>query len=411
MLRKDNRNSWTLVLTNKTNKIAQVSGILIAAACLMCLTAYSFRLYSKYSIMLLTIYFAVMVFALSHIIIVDKLEVTYTLLILAYFIFAVLFTNGGVGSIFAPIASMALIIVIKNCRMSLNIFLAIKVLFVFIFLMCLIKCRSYFVNWDEANIESFNPNTLGFLTAYSSMFLLIVSKNTTKYLIKVFKLFFIFLTIMAIWQYRSRASLIMFLSFLIFKAIPFKLKKNRRFTLLIYMGILAIGILVPYIMTLSMNRSIVVGIPVLDKFFSKGFYTGRELIWNNFFIEMSKSTVNWIIGVGSHVNIMYNGETNINLHNIYLLILMNFGGIGFILYYGFYFLQIKRIFSRGRPSDFQINLIYGAFSFFILGVFETTSLWIPFILFMSILWGMAGGVNFKFLRKEWKKDGNGQGKS
>ena len=165
------------------------------------------------------------------------------------------------------------------------------------------------------------------------------------------------------------------------------------------------GILFPLFYLRLLECIVNVEFPLLQNFaMNKDLYSGREIIWSNFYTEMSKDISHYIIGIGSHANIMYGGD-NINPHNIYILVMMNFGIIGFIIFFSFYILQIYKIYQEHNLNKKKIDFTYAAFSYLMLGIFEVTSLWSPFILFMSLLWGIAGSTIVNNTRDENRKEG------
>lgn len=68
-------------------------------------------------------------------------------------------------------------------------------------------------------------------------------------------------------------------------------------------------------------------------------------------------------------------------------------------------LQIYKIYQEHNLNKKKIDFTYAAFSYLMLGIFEVTSLWSPFILFMSLLWGIAGSTIVNNTRDENRKEG------
>ena len=109
-------------------------------------------------------------------------------------------------------------------------------------------------------------------------------------------------------------------------------------------------------------------------------------------MELSKKNYSWIIGIGSKADIRTVGA-EINPHNAYMMVLMDFGFLGVVAYYSFYIFYIKKIYGRGKLFIEQIDLIYLGLSFFILSFFETVLLWHPFVIITGFIWGISQGYN------------------
>lgn len=378
----------------KLNKVTQIVLLMLAVTCFFCLSSPLFQIYTKMAVFLSALY--VMVIVSGIVKSLDRLQAIHLLILTMYCMLSLFFTGGGIGSVITIVFNIFLIQVMNQCKMNQAAVRIIRLLFLALFISCLLKCPDYFINWDkDKDIRLFNPNTLAFLTVYSSMILTLFSRKNTDGR-KAVILLLASLTVYSVLQYKSRGALLMYISFLIFKyIIPMRWKRQKRFTVSFFLILIAVGYLFPLFYVYLAEGHWETGL-FLSKFLGKkGLFTGREQIWKSFYDAMSKRKMNYLIGIGSHANIMLHGETNVNIHNAFLVVLMNFGMIGSFLYYVFFILQMNKIYSGGTITERQIDLLYGAFSFFILGIFETTSLWMPFVLFMSFLWGMSKSLNEK----------------
>lgn len=390
----------------RRNKATSSIVFLIIIINLLCLFPLTFRIYSRSSLSIIITYFIMIVFFLNRNIRILKKQMLVFGVMAVYSTVTLFFTKGGIGSLVNPLASMLFVMIINNCNFKERIFCYVKYLFYLLFFACIIRSPGYFINWSDKNTFSFNPNTLGFLLVYSSILINILGEEKPKRLKQIFTILLISLTFYGIFQYKSRASFIMYVAFLFFKYfIPSCWKRNKHFTISVYITILLMGILFPLFYLRLLECIVNVEFPLLQNFaMNKDLYSGREIIWSNFYTEMSKDISHYIIWIGSHANIMYGGD-NINPHNIYILVMMNFGIIGFIIFFSFYILQIYKIYQKHNLNKKKIDFTYAAFSYLMLGIFEVTSLWSPFTVFMSLLWGIAGSTIVNNTRDENRKEG------
>ncbi len=376
----------------RLNRVTQILLLMIAVSCFFCLSSPLFQVYTRIAIFLFGMYSVVILSGVP--VSLDRLQTIHLLVLSMHCVVSLFFTGGGIGSVITIVFNIFLVQVINHCKMNRAAVRIIWLLFLLLFISCLFKCPDYFIIWDkDKDIRLFNPNTLAFLTVYSSMILTLFSRKNANGR-KALKLFLACLTIYGILQYKSRGALLMYTSFLIFKyVIPMRWKRQKRFTVMFFLILITAGYLFPLVYVHLAEGHWETGI-VLSKFLGKkGLFTGREQIWNSFYKAMSEKKINYLVGIGSHANIMLHGEANVNVHSAFLVVLMNFGIIGSFLYYIFFILQINKIYSCENITKRQIDLLYGAFSFLVLGVFETTSLWMPFVLFMSFLWGMSKSIS------------------
>lgn len=376
-----------------SNRITQMIVTFIMLICLLLMTPIGFNLYVAYALPM-DIAFLVISFLCSDksSMYMGKRSLLNLIFILACFALTLPINNGGIGSVFAPMLNILWVQVMCHCKLTAEMICNIKRMFFLLFIVSLVHCPDYFAKWTASGESGMNPNTLAFLIALSSAFILIFGSNSKIYRKYHFLIPQLLLTFWGILNCGSRASLLMFMVFVVFKCLmPMKLKQSKRVTVSIYIIFVIAGFLFPMFYIYLSNNARMLNIPVISSLISqKSFFTGRERIWGSLFSEFSKNKYSWLFGLGSKIT---NTESSLNNpHNSYMLILMDFGLLGLAAYYSFYIFYLRSLYNRGKLCCAQIDLIYLALSFFVLNFFEVTLLWHPFIVIISFIWGIPQGL-------------------
>lgn len=390
---KSYQNANITGLSKHTNLIGNSVIGMFALISLFFLSETGFAFYTGYSLLAEIVLLILLFWSLFYYN-TDLRDIIYFIGSSLFFLLTLVFTHGGTGSVLIMGISMLWIILIKNCRFSIksvNIFI---IIFLLIFVAVILRCKAYFERWVVTESLIFNPNTLAFLLVLSSSMNICFwqYKKTNKYLL--IKGLFIVLTYWGVLNCKSRASLLMFSLFLVFKYIvPLRYKKSYRFTLMVFCLIVFSGVTFPLLYVWLYQNGHNFHMPIIGKLMQgKTFYSGRELIWLSLFTKLNQNWMNWFIGIGSHAAIP--GITgNLNLHNVYMQVLMNFGLSGICIYFYFFFREIKNIYSKKRILPVQIDFIYLCLSYFALNIFEVTALWNPFIVFTAMLWALPHCFN------------------
>ena len=387
------------------NQITQIIVAFVIFMCFFAMTPVGFTLYSKYALPV-GLALLIIVFLISgNVVHMNKGDFFYIIFLISYYLFTLPLTGGGIGSIFPPVMTVLWIQIMGRCRLTNLLIRYITKIFSLLFSVILIRCPDYFLKWTVRGETGMNPNTLAVLIVLSSSFILIFNQSNRVY--KKYHLLIpqILLTCWGILNCKSRASLLMFITFLTFKyLIPKRMRKKRKVACFICYSCIAIGLLFPMFYVYLNQFSDSIKIPFINTLFSeKSLFSGRERIWNNIFMELSKKNYSWIIGIGSKADIRTVGA-EINPHNAYMMVLMDFGFLGVVAYYSFYIFYIKKIYGRGKLFIEQIDLIYLGLSFFILSFFETVLLWHPFVIITGFIWGISQGYNINGYEKLSVKD-------
>ena len=352
-----------------------------------------FHWYTENSI-LIEVVFCIFCFALSGLNKIRFKDYRFLLIVIAYCFISMLVNHGGLGSIFSNCFGMIWCVVLQHCKFSRKSYLYVCVLFFILFISMLnISSGSIIESWEMGKL-SYNPNTVGFFMAISSEIILLYLEYSFPLSIIV-QAFIIIYTVIMIGRSGSRAALAMYFLFVLLKyLIPYRFK-GKRGLIIIYSAVFAIGILFPVVYVALYTRTLPMPKQILKldgTLLRKSIFTGREVIWMDLFSLLGNSMRNWLIGVGSHMAFeRYRYE--INSHNIFMTILVNFGLAGLGLYYWFYVIQIKKVFENRKVSRIQIDIVCVCISYFLLGVFETTPIWIPFAVITGLLWAMPYCLN------------------
>lgn len=276
--------------------------------------------------------------------------------------FACIYVNtGGIGSVVTIL--MPFLLVFSLSRTSLtpktkNILAAFAVCFL---LFAFVRSWVYRADWLYHRFHDVNPNTMGMYVMYSFIILLVFLDPRRR---RNKRIVFVFFTISAISMvnYESRMCLIIMLLTFILSA--FSGKISNRILLLIVFAFTAVGTAFPFVYTMLYNNNVEL------TFLNKSLYTGREQIWSDMFSRFGSDGAKWLLGMGSH----YAGE-GINIHNNFFAMIVNFGILGFFLYFGYFFAKLKKVLSFQISDETKRCVIAFSTTVLALGCTEVTSLW------------------------------------
>ncbi|TCI49909.1 O-antigen ligase domain-containing protein [Exiguobacterium sp. SH5S13] len=361
------------------------SGLIMTLIIINSIVLFDFRLYSAYD----KIAFYGNFLILISIVVVNKIYVKdlgryiFIALFLAYGFFTVITTDGGIGSVITPPFSFLLLYLLydsnfnkKKIKILLFIFLSLNIFWVF-------NSVGYYSKALYSKNEFLNSNTVGMLVMYTAIYISIfVDKLNIKFS-KIISLFIFIFSAWAILNVDSRGALMALMTFIFFSSLfPWKLWRSKHLTLAIFSIVIFIGAIFPLIYT----RMYVSGFDYSIPFTTKSLYTGREVIWLNYFYMADKPS-EWLFGIGSNAKLW--AEDTLNVHNNYLAVITNFGIVGFVLYYGFILKQINNIYKKGRLNKYQCNLIIGFLCVLVYGFVEISTFWYVMFFFNFLFIGLA----------------------
>ncbi len=308
---------------------------------------------------------------------INRKDYIYIALLTAYCFVSVFITNGGVGSAITVIVPFMMLTVFSKMQYTLK---AKKVL-VWGGIIAIIGLYLYSIpygeNYHQYLITKINPNTLSMFIMFFFMIVCVCSEfNNVRS--KVGLLGLLAISFLGMYNYESRGTTLALICFVFMNMFPTKIYSQKRFVFGVIL-LIAIGTAFPFIY-LNLYES---GYSL--EMFGKSLYTGREYIWSNMFSLMKGDVLKIFFGAGSHAILW---EHSLNVHNNYFNIIVNFGVVGFFLYYAYIVNNIWNVSKHISTPRIRKSLIMFACSVLVLGFFETTSLWsvvYPFAYFGLIM--------------------------
>lgn len=335
--------------------------IFLCAVCTF--SKWTFNIYDSLSLYIILFFTGFTMFVNRKIL---RSYLIFILFLVLYLPISVFFNNGGLGSVITLISTIFMIYMYshitltdRTCRF-LVILSTVAIVYLFI--------RSFGYALDFYYYKSYylNPNTVGMCLIYFYMIRSIVNQSKSK-MHKIETLLLFVLVVIGVQNCSSRGSLLALLFFVVLNLVP-KRVITRKNVILISIIIISLGILFPFVY-LGLYRN-----NVQFELFGKSIYTGRETIWNNMFELLDQSSLNWLFGIGSDEVLMSGKE--LNVHNDYFSVIVNYGLIGLISYYGFVLAIIVKASKYVQNSRFaKVSIIAFITSVLLLGFFEVTTLW------------------------------------
>jgi len=291
-------------------------------------------------------------------------DLVYLCVVTLYFLFSVMLTGGGLGSVVTFVVPVAMLLVYArmdvsdNAKKLLKSFgkVVIALLFAYSFL--------YGAHYREYSLKYINPNVLGIFVMYYFMLICLYadfSKKGTKP--RIFLLFVI--AFWAMYNYQSRGTAAALCIFVLLMLLPSKLYTPKRFMAVVIL-VVAVGTAFPFIY-LHMYRS---GYSLT--LFGKTLYTGREELWLKMFDLLSQKLSSVVFGLGSQTVLW---QYDLNVHNNFFSVIVNFGIIGYVLYYSYILAYIRKLAKYLDSPIVRKALIMFVCAVLVLGFTENTSFW------------------------------------
>lgn len=323
----------------------------------------------------------------------EQQQLIFIIMLGCFGLFTLLVTGGGIGSVVTPIYSILLIIVMSRFSFSKNMIKLLFVILIGVNLILVYNSPGYYKKamYDKSNY--LNSNTVAMVIMYTFIYCKILMQNLKlKYHKIVITLLFAF-SIWGILNCEARGSLFTLVSFIVLDIfIPKSFWKSKVRTMPIIIIIIGIGVMVPFIMVNLYEA----GVNFTLHFTSKSLYTGREVIWSNFYSLMDNNIISWMLGLGSKVKLWDIGD--VSLHNNYLAVISNFGIIGFIIYYSYILKIVSSLYRKNHLTNYQISLLIGFICVLLNGYIEITTLWSTMFYFNFMFLGIA--LNEVYINKK-----------
>ena len=270
----------------------------------------------------------------------------------------------GLGSSVVFILSLFLVLTLEKVKFQNNDRMFIQRLSAFIIVIIASKSMIYTANFYENAAKDINPNTLGMVLMFSLMLYIVCMGNRVK---KIPLIMLCLIAIMGMFNYRARGAIISTLVFFVLCLIPNKISKPKLWRLIALIIIIA-GTLFPFVyLNLYSNRTNL-------RIVGKSLYTGREIIWTKMFTFLKGNVKSWLFGVGSGADFWI--EDNLNVHNNYYSVIINFGVIGYLIYFTFIYSRIYSCCDYINSIKVKRSLSMFISSVLVLGFTETTSFWL-----------------------------------
>ena len=205
-----------------------------------------------------------------------------------------------------------------------------------------------------SGLSILNPNALAQLLL---LCLITISQLTNNNKIRIF---FSIIIIVGIFNCESRTILVISLLYTVYVLIKkiFNNKLDKKRIRALYILVVALGIIIPLIYVFLYTNSY----SISTSLFEKNIYSGRERIWAVVLNEIKRPR-NMLTGVPT---VTYSDKVyTLNMHNIYITILANYGILFFIIFYRNIYQKIASI-----HNDNTYCITIGILAILLAGTFE-----------------------------------------
>ncbi len=367
------------------------NGIIYLLALINLISFFNLRFFSIYNnyFMFLNLAGIVIFFIMYRRFKVKEYElILFLLLFMVYGLGTLFITGGGLGSVLMPFYSILVYWAIKKSYFNEKKIKIIAIVILLLNLYWTINSPGYFEKFLFDRENYFNSNTIGSILAFTCIYIVIFMKKLDTKGHKVLTILIYISSIWGILNTQARGSLITLLAFFMLDfLVSKKVWIKKKITIFISILIILTGFTFTYIYTIMFING--VDLPIINK----SLFTGREIIWLNFYREITQNNYSLLFGLGSAAD-LWTGHT-LNLHNSYLTIFTNFGLIGFILYFTFWIKQINNLYRFRDLSVFQIRLLLGFLCVLIYGYIEVSILWHPMFFFNFMFLGLANNEQMR----------------
>lgn len=346
----------------KERVLGQVYSILVILTIITLLSTKLFNFYSSLSFLLYT---AITLLTIFYKKIYLKKWTIYIVMMITYlFTVTLLNEKAGIGSALLISVSVIFISNIKNTIIPSNYLIVLKRLCLLFFLFMIFISFDIHSDYTYYADNFINPNTWAEFIMYLSMFYTVL--NSSKKRFSIINVGILLMSIVGMYNCRTRLMTMASILYFFLYLFPYRFfKKNRMF--LFALIIIAIGSIFPFLY-LYLYRS---GFKLM--IYGKDIFSGREYIWNAIFEIMNENKWRYFVGLGSHADIADLGS--LNVHNLYLTLIVDFGVIGYFSYF-VYILHV--IFDKCKKMNNELSknaLLMFIVGNLFLGFSETSLLW------------------------------------
>lgn len=314
-------------------------------------------IYAKYSLPIELVILSLILILNYRLIKMTMVEKMLAVSLMGFALFSVIFTNGGIGSFLNLLHFLIGTIIFSTIRLKAR---GSKRLLILCGVIWLFNLALSPTAWSlyEIGEALYNPNTIGIAIFFTSTILIHYFREMDK---KIPILLVMAFSIGGIVLSQCRSALIAEIIYTIIVYVPIFEPVIMKFKNLV-LGLTAVGgMLFPMIYTKLYASHI--GPTFL--YSSKGFFTGRQVIWKQMLSVLNSDKVNYITGLGTN-NAVVDGEAIDNYHNWYLGMLYTFGIPTLLLYFLIFVRAVRKIISY--------DVFCAVLGLMIIGFFETVAL-------------------------------------
>lgn len=308
---------------------------------------------------------------------INKKDLISILIIFLLATVSLAFSNGGIGSILILLMSVLMVQVLSTTSFPPSYIRIIPLVGFCLVILLFIKSFAVVDDFKYFQETENNPNTMAYFIVYGFVYWFAFT-NFSRLLNKVLCVALLIVAFYGIYNFSSRGAASAFICFFLMNLLPVRIYKSNYFINMLWLFVL-ISILFPLFYVYLYNNFIDISL------FNKSLYTGREEIWLRMFNAFGENPLAWLFGLGSHTE-LWVGH-NLNVHNNFWAVLVNFGIFGFIMYYVFIIGKIKEL-TTYMGNTMIRRLVIGFISYALFaGILESTTFWMPVLIY--IYWGLG----------------------
>ena len=299
------------------------------------------------------------------------------LLSITFALITLLIHSGGIGSIFTFIIPLVLIIAFCDIEISERSIKYIRFICAALVIYEFYYSFNYYGTFVYYIKGKINPNTVGAFSMYTFLYYTALSSQKSKKSKVVFLGLFTMSCITMI-NCESRMTLVCLITGVLIMSL--RITNGKFYNIASYVLII-LGTVFPHLYVKMYTNN------VQFELLGKSLYTGREDIWINAENNLNNNITALLFGLGSKSNLFLNHD--LNLHNNYLGIIVNFGLIGFIICFSVILCFIRRGSLCTYNSRQRKMLVVFMTTVLLYGFTETSYLWSTVSVFSFLCLGLS----------------------
>ena len=340
-------------------------------------------------------YFNRMAFVVIPMLLISMFYLEFNLLkATAFFIFlglayaVICINHSAIGVLVQFIWPLSIFFIVKYSKLSRYFIARVTAFMLAAWLISLYNARLSQEFFANAKILTrsigINPNTVATVVVSSCLYLDMYIESAGRS--KGLKLVLYAISLGAVLMTESRTSTIALVMMLMLELV-FRgaIQHSKTLAVLLMVGVIVLGMVVPFLYT-NMSRSDMVSYDT--QFMGKTIYTGRQLIWANFFTSVAEHPETLIWGIGYTSELYYGGT--FNLHNAYFQLIAQFGAPLFIMYMGYLMKIVYDMYGhRGQLSNIQFKCYQVVLMTMCIGWTEGVFSFEPTMIFFALALGIG----------------------